>query len=108
MTCARRAVFRVRPVTVGPVLTVSGLSVAYAATPALREVSLQVADGASVAVLGANGAGKSTLLRAVSGLVPATAGRVELDGVLLPGGRRTRSPRWAWRTSRRATGSSSG
>ena len=47
------------------------------------DVSIEAAPGEIVAVLGPNGAGKSTFLRAVAGLVPLTAGRVELDGVVL-------------------------
>jgi len=47
------------------------------------DVALTAGDGEVVAVLGPNGAGKSTLLRAVAGLVPVNAGRVELDGQVL-------------------------
>jgi branched-chain amino acid transport system ATP-binding protein len=48
---------------------------------ALRGVSLRLAAGEMVAVLGANGAGKSTLLRAVSGLLPLRKGAIRLGGV---------------------------
>jgi branched-chain amino acid transport system ATP-binding protein len=44
-----------------------------------------VEPGTVLAVLGANGAGKSTLARAVSGLVPPTAGRVFFDGQEITG-----------------------
>jgi molybdate transport system ATP-binding protein len=47
------------------------------------DVALDLAPGESLAVLGPNGAGKSTLLRALAGLAPLTAGRIELDGVVL-------------------------
>ncbi|MFF1956121.1 ABC transporter ATP-binding protein [Streptomyces sp. NPDC058220] len=47
-------------------LEVRALSVGYGPVRALRDVSLDVPDGAIVAVLGGNGAGKSTLLRAIS------------------------------------------
>ena len=48
-----------------------------------ERVMLEVGDGEVVAVLGPNGSGKSTLLRALAGIQPLRAGRVELDGVVL-------------------------
>jgi branched-chain amino acid transport system ATP-binding protein len=63
-----------------PALAVHRLEAGYAGTVVLRDVSLVVPAGAVVALLGPNGAGKSTLLRAVCGLLPARAGRVELHG----------------------------
>ena len=61
-------------------LRVEGLSVAYGDFQVLWDVSLEVGVGEIVALLGPNGAGKSTLLNSVSGLVPAQAGRIEVDG----------------------------
>jgi molybdate transport system ATP-binding protein len=55
------------------------------------DVDLTAAGGETVAVLGPNGAGKSTLLGALAGLIPLSAGRVELGPALLddvPTGRR--------------------
>ncbi len=66
--------------TMQPLLKVEDLDVRYGASQALFGVSVDVAPGAVLAVLGVNGAGKSTLARAVSGLVPPTAGRVTFDG----------------------------
>lgn len=60
-------------------LAVEGLSVGYGGAVALDAVSLSVAAGETVALLGANGAGKSTLLKALLGLVPAR-GAVRFDG----------------------------
>jgi zinc transport system ATP-binding protein len=47
----------------------------------LRGVDLAVRPGEVIAVMGANGSGKSTLVRALLGLIPLSAGRVELYGV---------------------------
>src|SRR5256885_8344874 len=50
---------------------------------ALFGVSMSVQAGEAVAVIGANGAGKTTLLRVISGLLPATAGTMTMEGVSL-------------------------
>jgi len=47
------------------------------------DVSLEASAAEVVAVLGPNGAGKTTLLRAIAGLIPIDAGRIELDGAVL-------------------------
>jgi branched-chain amino acid transport system ATP-binding protein len=62
------------------VLTVEGLSSAYGRIAVLHEVSLTVAQGEIVALVGSNGAGKTTLLRAISGVQPLTGGRILFDG----------------------------
>ena len=61
-------------------LQIDGLKSGYGRVEVLRGVSLDVNAGEIVALLGSNGAGKSTLNNTVSGLVPATAGRVRFDG----------------------------
>ena len=60
-------------------LELDGVSASYRGLKALQGVSLQVAAGEIVAVVGANGAGKSTLLRAIAGQV-ATEGAITFDG----------------------------
>lgn len=62
------------------------LTVGYGdGAPVLDELSLDVPDGAVLALLGANGAGKTTLLRALTGLAPVGGGRILLDGADLTG-----------------------
>ncbi len=62
-----------------PLRKLDGVSAAYRGLKALQGVSLAVAPGEIVAVVGANGAGKSTLLRAIAGQV-ATEGAITFDG----------------------------
>jgi len=61
-------------------LKVEGLHVAIQSVIALRGISLEVADGTMVGLIGRNGAGKTTLLRSVMGHVPPTQGRITFDG----------------------------
>jgi branched-chain amino acid transport system ATP-binding protein len=61
-------------------LEVQDLHVAYGDSQIVQGVSLTVASGRVVAVLGRNGVGKTTLIRAIAGLTPAWRGRVLLDG----------------------------
>ncbi|HEY0003012.1 MAG TPA: metal ABC transporter ATP-binding protein [Actinoplanes sp.] len=63
------------------VLQVSHAAVGYDGREVLHDVSMTVAGGEVVAVLGANGSGKSTLIRAILGLVPLTHGEISLFGV---------------------------
>ena len=63
-----------------PLLAVSALEAGYGKIRVLHGIDLAVAAGEVVALLGPNGAGKTTLLRALSGLLPATAGRVRFNG----------------------------
>ena len=66
-------------------LTIEELTTDYGPIRAVDRVSLEVPEGSITAVLGANGAGKTTLLRTITGLVPASGGKVTLDGKRIDG-----------------------
>jgi branched-chain amino acid transport system ATP-binding protein len=64
----------------GPILRVQNLETYYGPIMAIRGVSLEIAQGTIVTVLGANGAGKTTLLKTISGLLDPKKGTIELEG----------------------------
>jgi branched-chain amino acid transport system ATP-binding protein len=64
-------------------LELSNIDAGYGGFQALFGVSMTVKAGEAVAVIGANGAGKTTLLRVISGLLPASAGTMTMEGVSL-------------------------
>ena len=61
-------------------IEIKNLSVTYRTEPALWNVDLSFPEGKMIAIVGPNGAGKSTLIKAVMGLVPITAGKVNVYG----------------------------
>lgn len=63
---------------------ISNATGGYGKTTIIRDVSLEVGSGEIVALLGRNGVGKTTLMRYSTGLIPATAGFVEIDGEIAP------------------------
>jgi NitT/TauT family transport system ATP-binding protein len=67
-----------------PKVVVRDLTVVYAraglTVTAIEDLSLNVADGEFLAIVGQSGCGKSTLLKAIDGLVPAASGWIEIDG----------------------------
>jgi branched-chain amino acid transport system ATP-binding protein len=67
------------------VLELRNLEVRYGAVPAVRDLTLRIGKGELVGLIGPNGAGKSTTLHAVTGLLPAHAGDITLDGKSLRG-----------------------
>lgn len=66
-------------------LRVDGVRAGYGDLTVLRDVSLTVDQKEVVALVGANGAGKTTLVRALCGLLPLQAGRIEFAGEMLNG-----------------------
>ncbi len=66
--------------TEAPAVELQRVSRLYGSFVALREISLQLAPGSSVVMLGENGAGKSTLLKVIAGLQSPTYGEVRIFG----------------------------
>ena len=64
-----------------PVVSVQNMSVRFGDFDAVRDVSFDVERGEIFGFLGANGAGKTTTIRVLCGLLPATDGRVIIDGI---------------------------
>ena len=63
-----------------PLLELRKVTVAYGATTAIEEISLEIQRGDQVAVVGPNGAGKSTLFNVAAGLIKPTSGSVRVGG----------------------------
>jgi len=66
--------------TSAPMLAISDLRASYGKIEALKGVTIDVAHGEIVALIGANGAGKSTLMMAIFGRPRAKSGRIAFDG----------------------------
>jgi len=64
----------------GQALVCEELTVCPGGSPVLRDLTLEVAAGARVALVGPSGAGKTTLLRAIAGLTPLDGGSITLGG----------------------------
>ena len=66
----------------GNSLTIEGIHAGYGAVRVIDDVSMQVASGATVVLLGTNGNGKSTLIKCIMGICRPTSGRIvaEIDG----------------------------
>ena len=64
-------------------ITIEGIHAAYGSVRVLEDVTLNVAGGETVVLLGTNGNGKSTLMKSVMGIVRPSAGRImaEIDGI---------------------------
>jgi len=64
----------------GPLLEVSGIAARYGSFRALHDVSFSVGPGEVFTLLGANGAGKTSTARAISGMLPVSAGEISFGG----------------------------
>jgi D-xylose transport system ATP-binding protein len=63
-----------------PTLRLTGISKAFGAVQALRDVDFEVWSGEVVGLVGDNGAGKSTLIKVIAGVNPADSGHIFVDG----------------------------
>src|SRR5436853_4897441 len=63
-----------------PAVRFDRVTLSYGARSIWSDLSLQIAPGSFVAILGPNGSGKTSLLRAILGLVAPAAGRIEVQG----------------------------
>ncbi len=66
-------------------LEVDHLEVRYGKILAVQDISLQVAQGEIVALIGANGAGKSSIMKAICGIVPVASGQIHYLGEEITG-----------------------
>jgi peptide/nickel transport system ATP-binding protein len=77
-----RSIDHVEKPEAAPVLTVKGITARYSGTKfdVLKNVSVDLAAGQTLAVVGESGSGKSTLARVITGLLPASKGSLTFDG----------------------------
>ena len=66
-------------------LDIQNITVAYGGIQAVRDLSLNVAAGEMVCLIGANGAGKTTTLKAISGLLAPLSGTIHFDSQVISG-----------------------
>jgi branched-chain amino acid transport system ATP-binding protein len=64
----------------GPLLSVRGLSRSFGGAVGVRDVSLDIAPGEVVGIIGANGAGKTTLFNLITGALAPDGGEIQFDG----------------------------
>ena len=84
----------------GPVVKVEGLHKSFGDLEVLRGIDMEVGKGQVIVIFGRSGSGKSTLLRCVNFLEDPTVGTIEVSGIRLEGGHRTRHKREQIRTLR--------
>ncbi|MCS0496502.1 ABC transporter ATP-binding protein [Ancylobacter sp. MQZ15Z-1] len=75
------------PATGTPLVRLSGVRKVFNQLEAIRNISLDIGDGAFVSLLGPSGCGKSTLLMMIAGLVRPTSGEIRVNGEVVTGPR---------------------
>jgi ABC-type Fe3+/spermidine/putrescine transport system ATPase subunit len=68
------------PSSAAPLLEIRGLAKSFGKNPVLRDISLQVAEGEFLTILGESGSGKTTLLRIIAGFESASSGEIVMGG----------------------------
>src|SRR5256884_6809011 len=70
------------PAKLGPqtLLSIRNVAKSFGRTPVLRDISLQIAEGEFLTILGESGSGKTTLLRIVAGFERADSGEILMEG----------------------------
>lgn len=71
--------------TPDPLLAIKGVAAYFGKAAAIMDISLEIAEGEVVALLGANGAGKTTLLNTISGFINCHSGTIEMRGERISG-----------------------
>jgi lipopolysaccharide transport system ATP-binding protein/teichoic acid transport system ATP-binding protein len=75
-----RAAFEARPTLRSRFMRLGRRQLNYREIEAVKNVSFDIPRGSVTGIIGVNGAGKSTMMRAVAGILPPTAGRIEVHG----------------------------
>src|SRR5580693_6329339 len=80
VTITEPAVNRSAKSGVQPLLVIRTVAKSFGKNPVLRDISLQIAEGEFLTILGESGSGKTTLLRIIAGFENATSGEIWMEG----------------------------
>src|SRR5215468_8361050 len=83
MAAKEQTVVDARTIRTGALLEVRNVAKTFGKTPVLRDISLKVAEGEFLTILGESGSGKTTLLRIIAGFESATSGELWMNGECL-------------------------
>jgi putative spermidine/putrescine transport system ATP-binding protein len=79
-TIGQRAVSNEQPATTTSLLAIRNLAKSFGKNPVLRDISLEIAEGEFLTILGESGSGKTTLLRIIAGFESASSGSIWMEG----------------------------